>query len=62
MTPHLHEFVIDNASYQMLDNENVLDFMSEMDDTPVVDDRKARLQRLVRVGKEFVYHYDFGDG
>ena len=24
---HLHEFAIDNTSYRMLENENVLDFM-----------------------------------
>ncbi len=59
---HLHEFAFDDASYQMLDNENVLDFMGEMGDTPVFDDRKARLQKLVRIGQQFLYLYDFGDG
>ena len=59
---HLHEFTIDDASYQMLDNENVLDFMGEMGDTPVFDDRKAKLQRLIQPGQEFLYLYDFGDG
>ena len=58
---HLHEFTIDDASYQMLDNENVLDFMDEMGDTPVFDDRKAKLQRLVQPGQAFLYLYDFGD-
>ena len=58
---HLHEFVIDDSSYQMLDNENVLDFMDEMGDTPIFDDRKAKLQRLVRPGQQFTYLYDFGD-
>ena len=58
---HLHEFVIDDRSYQMLDNENVLEFMDEMADTPVFDDRKAKLQRLVHPGLQFTYLYDFGD-
>ena len=58
---HLHEFAIDNTSYQMLDNENVLDFMGEMGDTPVLDDRKAKLQRVVQPGQEFVYTYDYGN-
>ena len=58
---HLHEFVIDDSSYQMMDNENVPDFMVEMGDTPVFDDRKAKLQRLLRPGQTFTYLYDFGD-
>ena len=58
---HLHEFTIDNTSYQMLDNENVLDFMEEMSDPPVLDDRKAKLQRLVQPGQQFIYTYDYGD-
>ena len=57
----LHEFVIDDSSYQMMDNENVPNFMVEMGDTPVFDDRKAKLQRLVRPGQKFTYLYDFGD-
>lgn len=59
---HLHEFKIEDSSYQMLDNENVLEFVDEMGDTPVFDDRKSKLQRLVRAGQQFVYLYDFGDG
>jgi hypothetical protein len=58
---HLHEFTIGDSKYQMLDNENVLDFIDEMIDTPVSDDRKAKLQRLVHPGQQFVYLYDFGD-
>ena len=58
---HLHDFAIDNASYQMLDNENVMEFVDEMGDTPVFDDRKAKLQRVVQPGQEFVYNYDYGD-
>ena len=53
--------MIDDRSYQMLDNENVLEFMEEMADTPVFDDRKAKLQRLVHPGLQFTYLYDFGD-
>ena len=45
----------------MLDNENVLEFLEEMNDRPVFDDRKATLQRLVRLGQKFIYTYDFGN-
>ena len=58
---HLHEFTIDGTSYQMLDNENALEFLDEMSDTPILDDRKIRLQRVVQPGQKFVYTYDYGD-
>ena len=45
----------------MLDNENVLDFVGEVGDASVFDDREPKLQRLVQPGHEFLYLYDFGD-
>jgi len=44
----------------MLDNENVLDYVEEID-LPLFDDRKAKLQHLVYPVQEFIYLYDFGD-
>ena len=58
---HLHEFTIAGTSYQMLDNENVLEFLNPRSATPIDDDRKARLQRLVEPGQQFIYTYDYGD-
>lgn len=57
---HLHEFVLEQQIYAMLDKENVLDTIEEIDRIPQ-DDRKARLQRLVYPGQIFTYLYDFGD-
>jgi hypothetical protein len=57
---HLHEFVVEEQTYAMLDNENVLDSIEEIDRIPQ-DDRKAKLQRLVYPGQRFTYRYDFGD-
>lgn len=57
---HLHEFVVEEQTYSMLDNENVLDTIEEIDQIPL-DDRKAKLQRLVYPGQTFTYLYDFGD-
>ncbi|GAC1426715.1 MAG: hypothetical protein NVSMB6_26920 [Burkholderiaceae bacterium] len=58
---HLHEFTIEGTSYQILDNENVLEFLDETGDTPIVDDRKAKLHHLVQPGQQFLYTYDYGD-
>lgn len=57
---HLHEFVVEEQTYSMLDNDNVLDMIEELDQIPS-DDRKAKLQRLVYPGQTFTYLYDFGD-
>jgi hypothetical protein len=57
---HLHEFVVEDQTFSMLDNENVLDMIEEVDQIPA-DDRKAKLQRLVYPGQTFTYLYDFGD-
>jgi hypothetical protein len=57
---HLHEFVVEEQTYSMLDNDNVLDMIEELDQIPL-DDRKAKLQRLVYPGQTFNYLYDFGD-
>ena len=58
---HLHEFTIAGNSYQMLDNENVLEFLDPRRRTPIEGDRKAKLQRVVEPGKKFIYTYDYGD-
>lgn len=53
---HLHEFRIGAVAYGEPDPE--FD-----DDQAVKDDRRGRLSRAVdRVGVEFAYLYDFGDG
>ncbi|MDB5794349.1 MAG: plasmid pRiA4b ORF-3-like family protein [Noviherbaspirillum sp.] len=57
---HLHEFVVEEQTYSMLDNDNVLDMIEDPDQIPL-DDRKAKLQRLVYPGQTFTYLYDFGD-
>ncbi|RJG01351.1 plasmid pRiA4b ORF-3 family protein [Noviherbaspirillum sedimenti] len=57
---HLHEFVIEERIYAMLDNENVLDSIEDLEQV-AFDNRKAKLQRLTYPGQMFVYQYDFGD-
>jgi len=57
---HLHEFIVEEQTYAMLDNEDVLDTIEEIDQIPQ-DDRKAKLQRLAYPGQLFTYLYDFGD-
>ncbi|MEO6958432.1 MAG: plasmid pRiA4b ORF-3 family protein [Burkholderiaceae bacterium] len=57
---HLHEFVVEEQTYAMLDNENVLDTIEDINQIPK-DDRKARLHRLTYPRQIFTYLYDFGD-
>ena len=57
---HLHQFDIEDDTYAMLDNEYVLDLIEESGQGPL-DDRKAKLGRLVYPGQRFIYLYDFGD-
>lgn len=52
---HLHEFEVEDSTYAMLDNDNVLE------DRGMQDDRKAKLHRLAYQGQRFLYRYDFGD-
>lgn len=56
---HLHDFNIDERTYAMGDNDNVLDLFAE--DPEMLDDRKARLHGLIYQGHRFLYRYDFGD-
>jgi hypothetical protein len=56
---HLHDFEIDERTYAMGDNENMLDLFAE--DPEMLDDRKARLHGLIHEGHRFLYRYDFGD-
>lgn len=57
---HLHEFIVGERTYSMLDNENVLDTFDDPDEE-LFDDRKAKLLRIAYTGLRFEYHYDFGD-
>lgn len=57
---HLHEFTVEDQTYAMLDNVNVLESIDDLDVMPL-DDRKAKLARLMYVGQVFTYFYDFGD-
>lgn len=57
---HLHQFDIEDDTYTMLDNEYVLDLIEAPGQGPL-DDRKAKLGRLVYPGQRFIYLYDFGD-
>lgn len=51
---HLHQFIIGDASYGMAD-------VDEADDLDLEDERRFRLQDLVKESDSFVYEYDFGD-
>jgi hypothetical protein len=51
---HLHQFVIGDASYGMVD----VDDAEELD---LEDECEFRLQDLVKHGESFRYEYDFGD-
>lgn len=53
---HLHEFQIEDDTYTMVDN----DVLEALDRVPL-DDRKAKLGRLLYPGQRFTYLYDFGD-
>lgn len=57
---HLHEFRVEERTYSMLDNENVLEGGFDGDEE-MFDDRKAKLNRLLYTGQRFTYLYDFGD-
>lgn len=57
---HLHEFQIEECTYSMFDNVNVLETLGESD-REERDDRKTKLQRLLYPGQKFSYLYDFGD-
>jgi len=56
---HLHDFLIDGMTYAMFEVDDVLDFA---DPDTTVDDRKVRLQKVLKSGSRFLYRYDFGDG
>jgi hypothetical protein len=56
---HLHEFEVEGRTYAMGDNENVLDLFAE--DPEMLDDRRAKLDRVAYSGQTFLYRYDFGD-
>ncbi|MCR4471846.1 MULTISPECIES: plasmid pRiA4b ORF-3 family protein [unclassified Burkholderia] len=56
---HLHDFLIDGMTYAMFEVDDVLDFA---DPDTTADDRKVRLQKVLKSGSRFLYRYDFGDG
>ncbi|MCR4471622.1 MULTISPECIES: plasmid pRiA4b ORF-3 family protein [unclassified Burkholderia] len=56
---HLHDFLIDGMTYAMFEIDDVVDFA---DTGTTADDRKVRLQAVLKPGSRFVYRYDFGDG
>ncbi|MEK7914882.1 plasmid pRiA4b ORF-3 family protein [Burkholderia contaminans] len=56
---HLHDFLIDGMTYAMFEVDDVADFA---DPDTTADDRKVRLQTVLKPGSRFVYRYDFGDG
>ncbi|MDT6996498.1 plasmid pRiA4b ORF-3 family protein [Burkholderia cenocepacia] len=56
---HLHDFLIDGMTYAMFEIDDVVDFA---DAGTTADDRKIRLQAVLKPGSHFVYRYDFGDG
>ncbi len=56
---HLHDFLIDGMTYAMFEIDDVVDFA---DPGTTADDRKIRLQAVLKPGSRFVYRYDFGDG
>uniref|UniRef100_UPI0006674F1B plasmid pRiA4b ORF-3 family protein n=2 Tax=Burkholderiaceae TaxID=119060 RepID=UPI0006674F1B len=56
---HLHDFLIDGMTYAMFEVDDVLDFA---DPGTSADDRKVRLQKVLKPGSRFLYRYDFGDG
>ena len=57
---HLHEFRVEDRTYSMLDNENVLEGSYDSDEE-LFDDRKGKLNRLLYTDQRFAYQYDFGD-
>ncbi|VWC56502.1 plasmid pRiA4b ORF-3 family protein [Burkholderia contaminans] len=56
---HLHDFLIDGMTYAMFEVDDVMDFA---DPSTTADDRKIRLQTVLKPGSRFIYRYDFGDG
>ena len=51
---HLHQFVIGDASYGMVD-------VDDADELDLEDEGEFELQDLVKHGESFLYEYDFGD-
>jgi hypothetical protein len=51
---HLHQFTIADRSYGMVD-------IDDADELRLEDERRFRLQDLVKRGGSFLYEYDFGD-
>jgi hypothetical protein len=51
---HLHQFVIGDASYGMVD-------VDQADELDIEDECQVRLQDLVEDSDSFMYEYDFGD-
>ncbi|WP_025250166.1 plasmid pRiA4b ORF-3 family protein [Pandoraea pnomenusa] len=56
---HRHDFLIDDDTYAQLDIDAGLEFM-DLDRT--LDDRKAKVHKVLRPGARMLYRYDFGDG
>lgn len=56
---HLHDFLIDGKTYAQLDIDAGLEFM---DLAKTFDDRKTKLNKVLRPDSHIIYQYDFGDG
>lgn len=56
---HLHDFLIDGKTYAQLDIDAGLEFM---DLAKTFDDRKVKLNKVLRPDSHIIYQYDFGDG
>ncbi|OXI78631.1 hypothetical protein CFB50_08460 [Burkholderia sp. AU33423] len=56
---HMHDFLIDGKTYAMFDVDAALEFM---DRSKTFDDRKTKLNKVLRPDSRILYRYDFGDG
>ncbi|AKK24803.1 plasmid pRiA4b ORF-3 family protein [Pandoraea oxalativorans] len=56
---HLHDFLIDGKTYAQLDIDAGLELM---DLAKTLDDRKTKLNKVLRPDSHIIYQYDFGDG
>ncbi|WP_322075645.1 plasmid pRiA4b ORF-3 family protein [Burkholderia cenocepacia] len=56
---HMHDFLIDGKTYAMFDVDVALEFM---DRSKTFDDRKTKLNKVLRPDSRILYRYDFGDG
>lgn len=57
---HLHDYRIEGKNYCKLDDEDIVNGNLGIEEK-MLDDRKAKLNRLLYAGQRFMYQYDFGD-